>query len=81
VDTIGFVKSVMQKSEQELPVGYQAPNPYANHPQVIAWEKFIQTEASLPCTHYQSPLRGSRYSCALCHYEFYERDIKERINE
>ena len=71
----------MQKSEQELPVGYPAPNPYANHPQVIAWEKFVREEASLPCPHYEQPLRGSRYFCALCHYEFYEKYMKEGDSE
>jgi hypothetical protein len=62
-------------SEQEIPIGYELPNPYADHPQVIAREKFMQTEADLPCLHYE---HRSRYFCALCQYEFYEKNIKER---
>jgi hypothetical protein len=68
----------MQKNEQELHVGFQLADPYANHPQVIAREKFMQTEADLPCSHYSNRLR---YFCALCTYEFYEREIKEKVNE
>ena len=66
----------MQKSKQDLPVGYQLPDSYANHPQVLAREKFMQTEADLNCLHYPNRLR---YFCALCTYEFYEKNIKERV--
>lgn len=72
---IGYVRLAMKRNEQELPIGYTMPDPYANHPQVIAREKFMETEANLRCLHYEN---RSRYFCALCQYEFYEKDIKER---
>ena len=73
--TTGCVKVATLMSEQELPVGYQLPDPYVNHPANLALEKFIQTEAESPCNHYEY---RSRYYCSLCRYEFTEKYIKER---
>jgi hypothetical protein len=61
-------------SEQELPVGYQLPNPYANHSANIMWEKFIESNAKLSCNHYPD---RTQYYCALCRYEFTEKHIRE----
>ena len=76
--TIGYARVATPVSEQELPVGFQLPDPYADHPANLAREKFIQTEADLPCSHY--PHR-SRYYCALCTYEFTEKYIREGEDE
>ena len=75
VDFIGYAKVVMQMSEQELPIGYQLPDPYANHPANLAEEEFLQVKAKLPCNHYPN---RSRYHCFLCRYEFVEKYIKEK---
>jgi hypothetical protein len=77
VGIIGYVRFAMQKNEQELPIGYQLPDPYANHPAVLAHEKFLQAEADLPCSHY--PMR-TQYFCTLCRYEFNEKYIKGEEN-
>ena len=63
-------------SEQELPVGYQLPNPYENHPEVITHDKFLSTDASKKCQHYEN---RTQYFCALCRYEFIEKEIRKGL--